>query len=667
MRPGERIGNYTILSKIGEGGMSIVYLAEHASEGTRVVVKELKEQHRFNEQLVDRFLREAEILQSLRHPHLARVFDVLLHEGKHYIIQEHLSGGSLADLLRDNKPYSEQEAIRWCCDALRAMNYAHENGIVHRDLKPSNLMLDDRRQVRVIDFGIARAFGQERLTRTSDGSIGTLEYMSPEQILSPNQIDHLTDVYSMGIVLYELLSGSVPFEGPTPFSVQEKIARQAPPPLRRGREITPLRPDGNGIDPQLTRIVFRALEKRPDRRFGGCAEFSLQLEQYLTQQTRHSGGLTWVALRPLVPLLILIVALTAWWGNSSTSSDPGRQEQKQQEAERQARIEKQREAERQAQIQKQQEAARQAQTAAPAETAAGQPGPAASEPETSTPPPETATAPPAATTGPAPSTPAVMPNETTTATFRKRVQSLLAKKDAEEALSVLTDGLDHAPADKGLQALGLKILDQAKAAAAQERSKAVAQRAARRPKFKEADRTMQHALALSRERKTTASARAYFEAADLFASSAPRPAASGASRGEDDVPVSEAAPVTEPEPPPVAPPAKSDPPPVRPKPSGSVDPVTEAYVSALARGDRQALLAVYPSAPPELLGTLRKRPAGYRITDTRVYGDAGDSAQVVLFVEWVTPSGASEGKPQRIVLILEPVGNTWKVVGSRQQ
>ena len=112
MRPGERIGNYTILSTIGEGGMSVVYLAEHASEGTRVVVKELKEQHRFNEQLIDRFLREAKILQSLRHPHLARVFDVPLHEGKHCIIQEHLSGGSLADLLRENKPYTEQEAIR---------------------------------------------------------------------------------------------------------------------------------------------------------------------------------------------------------------------------------------------------------------------------------------------------------------------------------------------------------------------------------------------------------------------------------------------------------------------------------------------------------------------------------------------------------------------------
>jgi serine/threonine-protein kinase len=380
MRVGE-IGGFTIVSKIGEGGMSVVYLAERASDRTPVVVKELKEQYRGNQQLVDRFRREAEILQNLRHPHLAKVFDVLLLEGKHYIVQEYLSGGSLADLIREKKPYSEKEAITWCRDALRAMNYAHENGIVHRDLKPSNLMLDDQRQVRVIDFGIARAFGSERLTRTGDGSIGTLEYMSPEQILRPNQIDHLTDVYSMGIVLYELLSGSVPFEGPTPFSVQEKIARQPPPPLRQlGRGIEPLRPNGGGIDSTLAKLVFKAIEKSPERRFGGCAEFALQLERYVKQPAPTPMRLAAIAAGMGVLITIfafLVFQLSSGAGTPESNppgqvipapapEDPGRAEEERRlaeqkaEAERQAQLQKQQEADRLAQ-QKQQEADRQAQ------------------------------------------------------------------------------------------------------------------------------------------------------------------------------------------------------------------------------------------------------------------------------------------------------------------
>lgn len=289
MRPGERIDDYTIVAKIGEGGMSVVYVAAHTSDRTRVVVKELKDEHRFDQQLVDRFLREAAILQELRHPHLARVFACLERDGKYYMIQEYLSGGSLADLMRDRAPYSESDALRWCRDALRAMNYAHENGIVHRDLKPSNLMLDDQRQIRVIDFGIARTFGDARLTRTGDGTLGTAEYMSPEQILSPDKIDHLTDVYSMGIVLYELLSGAVPFEGETPFAVQEKITRHTPPPLRQlGRGVVPMNPRSTGIDAKLAKIVFRAIEKRPQRRFGGCAEFALHLDRYVRGESRPS-------------------------------------------------------------------------------------------------------------------------------------------------------------------------------------------------------------------------------------------------------------------------------------------------------------------------------------------------------------------------------------------
>jgi serine/threonine protein kinase len=282
MRPGDRFGDYVIVATIGEGGMSVVYLASRVSDGMRVVVKELKEQYQFDRQLIDRFLRNAVILQELRHPHLARTFACTERNSKHYMIQEYLSGGSLAELLRNPGSYSESEALIWCRDALRAMNYAHENGIVHGDLKPSNLMLDDRRQIRVIDFGIGRSLDEARLTRTNDGTIGTIEYMSPEQIVSPDKVDHRTDVYSMGIVLYELLSGTVPFDGDTSFAVQEKVVRETPAPLRKlGPGITAMHPQSPGIDARLSKVVFRAIDKSADKRFGGCAEFALHLDRYL--------------------------------------------------------------------------------------------------------------------------------------------------------------------------------------------------------------------------------------------------------------------------------------------------------------------------------------------------------------------------------------------------
>jgi hypothetical protein len=244
------------------------------------------------------------------------------------------------------------------------------------------------------------------------------------------------------------------------------------------------------------------------------------------------------------------------------------------------------------------------------------------------------------------------------------VQTLLAKKDAEQALSVLTEALAYAPADKGLRALSPKVLEQARARASEERSKALAQRASGRAKFKQAERTMANAQTLARERKIEASARAYFDAADMFASAAAGAAAGGGvALAEEEATVPEAVAGAEPEPTP----ARSAPPPARPKPSGPPDPVTEAYVSAISRGDRAALLAVYPTAPPDLVATLSQRRPGYtlRIINTRVYGDSRGGAEVVLLVESVAPSGAAEGKPLRIVLTLEPVGDTWKIVSNR--
>ena len=271
MGPGEQIGAYTIESKIGEGGMSEVYRATDPA-GTPVVVKRLKVEYLSSQQLIDRFVRGATILKELRHPHLARVYDVFDYHGHHIIVEQYLGGGSLADLLARSGPPSVRDALVWCRDALRALNYVHEFGIVHRDIKPSNLMLDEAGRIHVIDFGIARVFGDKRLTRTGDGAIGTPWYMSPEQIRTPNDVDHLTDVYSAGVVLYELLTGQVPFDGPSQFSIQQKITSEPLPALSVHKP---------GIDAAVERLVRKAMEKEARFRHGGCGEFAAVIDQIL--------------------------------------------------------------------------------------------------------------------------------------------------------------------------------------------------------------------------------------------------------------------------------------------------------------------------------------------------------------------------------------------------
>ena len=221
MKPGDQIGDYVIKRYLDEGGMSEVYLAEDKKSGRQVVVKQLKGEFTFNAQLVERFGLGARIMTGLRHPHLAYALDYIERDGKYLVVEEYLPGGDLADVIKEGS-FSEEQAMGWCRDALRAVDYAHQNGIVHRDLKPSNLMLDEKGEIKVTDFGIAKVFGGPRLTRTGT-EIGTPAYMSPEQILNPQNVDHLTDVYSMGVVLYELLTGVMPFDGDTEFEIKEKV------------------------------------------------------------------------------------------------------------------------------------------------------------------------------------------------------------------------------------------------------------------------------------------------------------------------------------------------------------------------------------------------------------------------------------------------------------
>ena len=193
MHSGQAIGDYTILRKIGEGRDVARFLAQDASSA-EVVVKQLQEHLSIDRQLVDRFVQSAQIMRDLRHPHLARVIDYMEKDGKYFLIEEYLSGGNLAELDRPGGEYTEADALVWCRDALRGVNYAHEYGIIHRDLKPGNLMLDEQKRVKVTDFGISRIFGGPRLT-TTGREMGSPAYMSPEQIRLPQLVDHLTDIY----------------------------------------------------------------------------------------------------------------------------------------------------------------------------------------------------------------------------------------------------------------------------------------------------------------------------------------------------------------------------------------------------------------------------------------------------------------------------------------
>src|SRR4030095_6469831 len=278
MEPGEQIGDYIIVRLVGEGGMSMVYLAEHKDLGTQVVVKRLTHDRATEPELISRFRQAATIMRELRHPNLACVIAYIEQSRDCLMVEEYLPGGSLAGLIDWNKAISEQKALSWCRDVLRAVDYVHQNGVVHRDLKPGNLMLDNQGTIKVTDFGIAKAFGGPRLTRTRT-EMGTPAYMSPEQIRTPAEVDHLTDVYSMGVVLYELLTGRVPFDSKSEFDIKQAVVQEPP---------APPRTLNRNISRAAEQIVLRALQKRPEDRFSGCGEFALDIHRCLSN-ARGSG------------------------------------------------------------------------------------------------------------------------------------------------------------------------------------------------------------------------------------------------------------------------------------------------------------------------------------------------------------------------------------------
>ncbi len=268
IEPGTTIdGRYRVLSRIGSGGMADVYLAEDELLGRKVAVKLL--QHRFAEdqEFVERFRREASSAAGLSHPNVVAVFDRGEWDGTYYIAMEYLPGRSLKAIVREGGPMDPPSAIEIVIQILRAAKFAHKRGIIHRDLKPHNVILDEEGRAKVTDFGIARA-GASDMTLT--GSImGTAQYLSPEQAQGKT-VSESSDLYAVGIVLYELLTGTVPFDGETAVSIAlMQVSAQAPRP-------SALNP---AVGPVLDGVVARALAKSPADRYGSADEFIAALEQ----------------------------------------------------------------------------------------------------------------------------------------------------------------------------------------------------------------------------------------------------------------------------------------------------------------------------------------------------------------------------------------------------
>jgi beta-lactam-binding protein with PASTA domain len=268
IEPGTAIdGRYEVVSRIGSGGMADVYLARDRLLGRQVAVKLL--QHRFAEdqEFVERFRREASSAAGLSHPNVVAVFDRGEWDGTYYIAMEYLPGKSLKSIVREQGPLQSADAIEIVVQILRAARFAHKRGIIHRDLKPHNVILDEEGRAKVTDFGIARA-GASDMTLT--GSImGTAQYLSPEQAQG-HTVSETSDLYAVGIVLYELLTGRVPFDGETAVTIALKQVSAEPP---RPSLLNP------AVSPELDAVVARALAKDPAERFENAGEFIAALER----------------------------------------------------------------------------------------------------------------------------------------------------------------------------------------------------------------------------------------------------------------------------------------------------------------------------------------------------------------------------------------------------
>ncbi|MBP6886449.1 MAG: Stk1 family PASTA domain-containing Ser/Thr kinase [Oscillospiraceae bacterium] len=267
-------GRYEIQEIIGVGGMANVYKAYDVIDGRTVAVKILRDEHMQNEDIVRRFRNESKAISVLTHPNIVKVYDVSFNDKIQYIVMEFIDGITLKEYIDQQHVLRWKEAVHFTVQILRALQHAHDKGIVHRDIKPQNIMLLSDGTIKVADFGIAR-FARSSQQTLTDRAIGSVHYISPEQARG-DVTDEKSDIYSIGVMLYEMTTGKLPFNAESPVTVALQQIQSQP---KKPRELNPEIPEG------LESITIRAMQKDPARRYQSAAEMLRDIEEFKRNPT----------------------------------------------------------------------------------------------------------------------------------------------------------------------------------------------------------------------------------------------------------------------------------------------------------------------------------------------------------------------------------------------
>jgi eukaryotic-like serine/threonine-protein kinase len=268
IRTGDKIDHYLIEDLVARSGMASIFRASDERTGRPVAIKVPHPEMESDPVFVERFNREQEIGQKLDHPGVMKVFPND-HHSQHYMVMEWVEGRLLRELLNEQRKLTPDRAVKIALQVASAIEYIHGHGVVHRDLKPENIMVDANDHIKLIDFGIAANLGSRRITFAKfSQTVGTPDYISPEQVKGKRG-DARSDVYALGVMVYEMVTGKVPFTGPNAFVIMnDRLLNNPIPP----REIDP------NISPQLQEIIYRAMERDPNRRYRNAHELILDLE-----------------------------------------------------------------------------------------------------------------------------------------------------------------------------------------------------------------------------------------------------------------------------------------------------------------------------------------------------------------------------------------------------